>query len=580
MTRSLSLGILLASASGPAFALEYECPPLTDDCYEPDKRVQEAVSLQVTSTGLNRAGEAAIAVLPDLLDGLSDGLPDELTVPVVVDLQNLQIAIIPTDLILTPIPTGNKAVIQADIIADLNLNTQSEQYSISGLICLFDSGTGWVQATAKITAQVEIQFRAGGDPTINVVIPNNYLQVTNGPGCPQCGVSAFGDCTAILNNIGPLIQGLQPLLRPTLVTAISDALAGIGDALSALNIEQDVELLGKTLTLSIGPQRSYSTANGIDLTLNGLATAAPDVCIADVDPGGSFRTKTNVPSVDDNPPGAEVVVLAADDFLNQAAYAAFRSGLLCLTVDETLLGDTELPIPIDSTLVPLITGSFGDAYREILPVVPTELLIKTRPRQVPSIKLDTAYDVAIEATDLEVGFFTQLEERQARAVGLSVTANAGVDLLFDDTTGELLIDLDLAEDLDLQIGVVEEILVAGAENEIPGSVGNLINTLLPALLGDTLSDLSFAIPSFEGIGLAGLTISAGGPQGDWLRVDASLGAVEYGAGGCEGEGGGGCGDAGGCGGGCANGGVNPLGAGLLTLVPFVLLRRRSRASSR
>ncbi len=563
------LGGLFAAA--PAHAQVYECPPLSNECYDPEERIPAGASIQVTQTGFDAIGDAAVAVLPSLLDELAGSLPSELDEGEPdgvggIRISPLQLVITPTDLEFVTKPTGNKATIEATIFADLDANDASEPYNlkVSALWIPICDGTGYFSASATIKVNIEITFRAGQAPDINVVLPNTFLDLPS--------FSASGECSGVAQFASQLIPGLQGLLRPTLQNLLNDVLGDLGDSLDAILINEEVELLGKTLTIDLSPQRSYSTANGIDLVLGGSFGGGPDLCIADVDPGGSFRTDTNPISVDDNAAGTQVAVRAADDFVNAAAYAAFRAGLLCITVDEELLGDTSLPIPIDSTLVPLVTGSYGDEYKKILPPEsdPQELVILTRPREVPRLVLDGPNDINLAVRNLEVGLFTELEGRMARAVALGVNADAGVDLLFDDQTGELLIDLDLDNDLVLDIKAIPDVLVSGAGPEIESGINNLIGTLLPTLLGDTLEGLGFAIPSFEGVGLQSIDVRADGPQGDWLLIDAAVGEVTY-AGGCGGDSGGdsGCG-------GCANGGMSPLGAGMLLLTPVVLLRRRTR----
>lgn len=564
---------LLASflAAPPAAALEYECPPLSRECVEPGRTIQESLSAQVTDVGLQALGNAAIVILPELLDEVASDLPDEIDLAGLATIRNLKLAILPTGLQLLPQPNPGRAQIRAVITADLNANSTQERYDISGLLlCGFSGGgQGWLEATANITADVEIQFRAGAKPAIDVKLPSQFLDITN--------FQANGACSGATNFLGGLVGGLQAVIRPLLVTEIREALSGLEDALEALLISEEIELLGKTLRVNLAPQRSYSTNRGIDLQFQGSFDADPDLCIADVDPGGSFATPTPPIRVDDNRSGTQVAARVADDFLNAAGYAAFRGGLLCITVDDELLGDTSLPIPIDSTLVPLITGSFADEYRKILPPEreAKDLVIQTRPRTVPRVVIDGTDDVNIRVQDLEVGFYTELEGRVARAVALGVDADVGANLFFDDQTGNLEIDVDLNRNLQLDVKAIPDILVAGAGPEIEAGVNNLLNTLLPTLLGDTLDDLAFTLPAFEGVGLTGLQVSADGPELDWLLIDATVGAVTYGAGGgCDGDGDDGC--DGGCDDGCSAGAISPLGAGLILLTPVFALRRRRR----
>ena len=185
--------------------------------------------------------------------------------------------------------------------------------------------------------------------------------------------------------------------------------------------------------------------------------------------------------------------------------------------------------------------------------------------------------VVLKIEELGLGFYTEIEGRQAQVIGLDVAVDAGVDVLFDGTTGELGIDLGLAPE-DFLITISGDVFVPGTEAALVDAMSGLLETILPLVLDPLLGDLGFVLPAIEGIGLQSIALGPGGAQQDWLLADVRAGLVDYGGdAGCGGDAGGcggGCGgDSADCGGGCAQGGFN-LGTYMLILFPLWSLRRR------
>ena len=113
-----------------------------------------------------------------------------------------------------------------------------------------------------------------------------------------------------------------------------------------------------------------------------------------------------------------------------------------------------------------------------------------------------------------------------RVLGLGIDANVGIDLPFDEKTGELSVGIALDDD-DLVTRLTSDPMVPDAEAlaaDMGASLAGLLDSVLGGLLGDTLA---FALPTFEGVGLGGLTAATSGAQSDWLAVRASVGTVDY-----------------------------------------------------
>jgi hypothetical protein len=551
------------------------------ETWRPDDTVINALSAQVTDEGFDALGDAAVEALPGLLAG--QDLLDLGDVGGVI--LNAKPSIGITSLDIQPKVPGSISVgaeIEVDLVGTLALNSPQDPYTLQLLIC---DGPGHLAPTRiEASARLQITVQTTGTP------PNQQkvfkVDLTVLPNSIKLGqLQLRGECATLLNIVGDALKDvlIDALLGNLLGSTITDLETTLEEALQAAFIKQEVDALGKTLFIDLSPRQLKTTADGLELIYDAKFTAAQDPCVADDDPLGSLKTSTPIPPIGANPPGTQIAAYVSDDMLNQALYAAYSGGVLCITVDESLLGDS-LPIAIDSSLVPLLAGQ---EYAALLPETPQELIIRTRPKRVPQVNFQGQRPLTLELREFGIDLYTDMEGRKARIVGIEADADVGVDADFDDTTGALSI-LGL-EDLGsaFTFTVVGDVFIPGTEPNLVEGLGGLLETVLPLALGGLTDSLSFTLPSFGGLGLDRLVLGAGGQQGDWLRAEAGIGAVTYGdagagcdgSGGCSGGGcGGGCGGTdGSCGGGCSAAGFN-LGTGLGVLLPlWALRRRRSRA---
>jgi hypothetical protein len=562
--------------------------------WNPDDAIRNGVALHVTQDGFDALGDVAMDLVPGLLP------PDLISIPdfdlLGTGLSGAKLTIdfdprTPTDtwpaVNIVPKASRPGGKLEAQVKAYVNIGSPEQPYHAS---CWFgaDSGDGWMTVPATIKLPVAITVvTTSGTPELDLDVDTNAMSIElKTPDAHGSCAGTFGGVITALGNT--VITALKPQIAP----AIDDALAGLD--LSAATIHQEVDVLGKTLFVDLEPLAVNSYANtppqtgsngGLELIYSTKFTAAQDPCVADLDPLGSLKTDNGIPGIGSTAP-AHVGAYVADDMLNQALYAVFSGGMLCLNVDESLLGGTSLPIPIDSSLIPLIGG---DGFNEILPADAQPLLIRTHPYEVPTADFGEPSAIDIHLKKLGVDFVTDLEYRQARVIGIAVSADVGADLDFDGTTGQLSVVLDgLAADA-FHIDAVGDEFVAGTNDKLPGSMKNLLGTLLPLVLGSVTDSLSFYMPAFtiaEGVdplGLTALSADVAGDAGDWLLAGARIGTVTYTP---PADGGGGCGACGGCGGGCdpastdCSSGCTTGNLGVATwlvvFLPTWILRRRKR----
>jgi hypothetical protein len=254
----------------------------------------------------------------------------------------------------------------------------------------------------------------------------------------------------------------------------------------------------------------------------------------------------------------------SDDFVNQTLYSLWSGGALCQTIDE----DT---FALDTSILNLVTGdAYLDFFSETVPMI-----IRTNPKNAPTLNMDTASDIGIDIEELGLDFYAEIDGRQARILGMDLNTSVGVDLNLDAQTG----GLDIALDIDTQ-NVIANISFneflhsdqnAAIEQEFVGQLDTILGLVdIEGLLGD----LSLTLPAISlgdaSIGLESMLIKPTGDQQEDLTLFANMGPVPYG-GGCASEG---EGEGEGCGGGCS---TTQTGFGRSFLLLFLLagaVRRR------
>lgn len=562
-------GIFLAS--GSAFAQQ--------ETYRPNDKVPRAIAAQVTDGGFDALESTAQALVPTLL---ADGFAlDDISVgnsTFGLELAGLKPVLSVRELDIVPVtPDFAGAELQVFTTIDLGLNSSTEPYYLR-VSALFDAcdGNGWLN---NVVVKVGNQTKGGIPLEINVVdgqfeidanIPSNIITLRNPDAGGECGgllefiLTSFSD--VIIDAV--VIPEVQKLLRgdgqnPGL---IDDLNASLGAASIAMVGDDAIDVLGKKLNVELTPRNAATSPDGLELVYDSRITAAVDACIED-DPLGSLKLGTAIPPI--SAENAQIGANISADMANQALYAVYTGGLLCLDV-ASLVDPETIPIPINDELIYLIGG---DGFKEVVtPGAPISLV--TQPTAVPTVSFDGASDIEVLVDDLEINIYSDVMGRQARVIAVAADATAGVNLDFDGMTGALGIGLNL-DDAFTFTSVGDE-FVAGSGADIAEGLGGLVDQLLGLLLPSLLGDLAFELPSISGIGLQSLSFSALGDQGQWLNGDANIGLVTYGSadGGCGGCGGDTGGDASCGGGGCSQGAAFNLGTYLLVLLPLVGLRRR------
>ena len=529
--------------------------------------VPEAIDLQVGPEGLDVLSAVAPSLLPTDALAIDDtfgqtGAP-QFCLGYSYGLENISADFEVVDLAL--IPEADALVLDAELLVSLNDAANNFTLTLDA-ICLIDEVCeGWIDPfTLNVTAPITLE--AVGSPgarTLQATVGELDLSQTLSANELNTGCT-LDDIEQVLNAFGlSLFDLLIGLFGETIGTSIEDAL---NEALVAVALSGETSLGEGTLTYAIEPAEVIHSTFGLEIVLAGLLDAPQAECVADDDPGSSRSTGAGLPNPADNPAGTQLAVHAHGDLIQQALYAAWRGGALCLEVGGDDDGLDLGGLALDTSLLGLIGGEeLGALYPEPKPVV-----LEVRPHAPPEASFAGPTDVTAELRELELVFLAELDGRMARGLGVEVDADIAVDLLFDDVGGTLGVDVGVNPD-DISARLAGDAMVAGIadriESDFPGVMATLLDSLLPSLVGDALA---FPLPTFEGLGLVGLEVGPSG-GGDWLGLFAELGTPTYAdpaATGC------GCdGEASTCEGGCATAPVTGW-TGLWVLLLAALRRRR------
>ncbi len=368
---------------------------------------------------------------------------------------------------------------------------------------------------------------------------------------------------AILDTVEDSID--EPIQE--LAVAIEPALE---DAFAAVEISEEIPLGESILYVEVWPEDIDIQPEGMRIQLGSSISADIHPCMDAYMPNGSLSTAGELPTLGSAPldvrEGHHVGILVDDDLINQALYSVWAGGLLCFTLED---GDDSLPVAINTSLLTIVAG---DAFEGYFPETESMEII-TRPTVQPYAVLDGAHDITARIEGLGLDMYANLDGRMARMIGAQIETDAGVDLGWVTTTGELSLDITFdAEDIEPTVTYLE--LAPGSETQVEDQLSGLMGTIVDPLVGDLLTDIRFGMPTLEGLGLTTLEYAASGDGGDHIGVYSELGLVQYDNGGCDGEG---CADTGSsCGGGCAVGGATAPARAVYGALFLLFMARRRR----
>ena len=437
-------------------------------------------------------------------------------------IKNIIVYIVVNDVQITPIDGALQVFLDADIAAEARLETSG---------CLFNNGCQldlpWSSLTADTTIAIDMVVNPQtGRPMVDATVPAFSIQ-TNlaNPQVSGCLLDGF---------LQFLLGIFTGTIEDAIVAAIQGQVAGqieplIEDAFNSLSINDTIALLDAEIAFELFLSDVILKPEGITIYMgSNIQAVEPAKCVKG-GPGGSQLTPSDPPNYDTGvSPGGVQYDLAAsfsDDLANQALYAAWEAGLLCMEIDS--LGEGE---PLTTDLLQLLGG---EVSRIVTPG--GAMVIKLSAPSGPPVATIQGAGAVIDIDDLRVDLIGEVHERMARLVQIKVAPTLAAEIEIADGFITPLIDFDTAN-MGAEIGY----------NELLPETGAVILTLIPTLLSSFLPSLAIdpiEIPDLAGITLESTEVTQDGPSADFLSIYTGLGGQLDLAGGC-GVGGGGCGGSG------------------------------------
>ncbi len=531
--------------------------------------IDDALAVQVSPEGLDAVAELVPALVPT--DALAiDDMEQSIGVPAICvggsyELSNIQADIQFNEVYIRPVANA----IELDLDLTVALNDAANPFTmLIDAICVIDENCSGHIDPFNLFVTVPIDFSVEGAVGSRILVAEiGNLDMAHDLDASKLQTDCvLNDIEEVMNLFGLSVFDLILNLFGDQITELLDET--LTEALAATNIEGELDLLGAVLGYHLEPSGVIESPIGLQISMASQFQANQAECVADDDPGSSWATLSPIPHPMDNLPGSHAAVHVSSDLVNQALYAAWRGGGLCMDIGGEEGGIDLGGLALDTSLIALVGG---DGFNTLFPE-PKPIEILLRPHAAPTGVMDGPSDVDLALNELELIFLGELDGRIARAVGATVNAQIGVNVPFDGATGEVAVDLQVDPGA-ITASLSGDAMVPGVEDKIrddfPGVMATLLDQMLPSLVGDSLA---FTLPTMSGFGLLALDVEASGPASDWLGAYAELGDAPY----ADPNAGCGCGGSsststGDCG--CASGG-GPAGAPVVWLLLAVGLRRR------
>ncbi len=553
------------------FGFALSTAPALAEVHPPGAVLEDAAVIDITDDGLDAVGDLVPALIPtsfDIPDMSDDGGAYEYGLSGAWAALNVNDAAI--------VPQNGMLTLDAEFMVWINDSSDKFDLFFEILWVISDTCHGYVDPfPAWISVDLMIDVVPVGDGTYALDATLGEMDVTydlqsSDIQLDDCSIGYLED---VLNFFGLSIYDLildfaDSAIQDAIADASGDIETMIEEAFAEATIQDQFDVNGAIVDMMLSPRDVEIDPSGMRIVMQGSFDGNPAAeCIAAYDPGGSPMTRSDPPAIGQFPSGVSPTthmgLLASDDMINQLMYAIWRGGVLCYTIDENFES-----FPMSTSVLGILDGPDDEGPFDTLFPENQDMAIVTRPVNQPLANLEGAHDVDISVEDLGLDFITDIDHRKARVLALDLQANLGADLALNPATGELAIEIDLGEG-----AIVPEVssceIAADASELVIDNFGGLLDTIIGMVAGDALSGLSFALPSFEGLGLTEIATAPAGSQSDWLGIFAKLGPVSYENG---------CDESGGCdtGGGCSGTGPVPKRAPwlLLALGAGLLARRR------
>lgn len=451
---------------------------LAGDFGHPSGQVPEAVWVLLTPEGL----DMATATAPSLIDAAELEATVMADNPVAYDPDPPLIS--EYAVYLTHLDFGTPVIEASPDIDALAVSVRIPDFDVAleiegcWLNCFFDFDTG---ASATVD---EVQVDA--DIWLDVVDGALTVQLAN----PVVTLHGFDfDLTAIPSDIessiGSIRSAVQSFLEETLVEQLHDTVpAAIDEALAGLDLSFETEVLDTLVQLDAAFASVSIDPDGVALGVD-IGVALPD--LAPLEKGGVLMVDRGRPSP---PVDGHLGMALSDDLVNRILFEVWQAELLELSLS------TE-----DGTLEPALLAQ-----------VHAETGSVTVSAGLPPVAVHGPDGIEIQVGALEVVLDTPGGEFGDHLVLDVSAALPVVPVIEDGAVGLSLVN--------------PRITMTVVETDWRASHETIANVLADQLPLDTLlsavSDVSFPIPSFEGVGISSATVEHSAGRG-WAEIGVVMG---------------------------------------------------------
>ena len=429
------------------------------------------------------------------------------------------------------IPQNNYLTLNADIA--ISVNDSADPFAIIlEAVCTTSDCSGYVTPfPANIQARVDlalVDLDGDGRQEIDASISGLEVSydVTGDNVTLDCAV---GWILGSLNSIGVdvysfVLDRVYPLIEAEIYEELPELELIIEEAFVNAIISEEIELGDGTLMIDLYPNSLVIQNEGLRMVFSGSTTTEEaSECVAAYDTLASKETTAASNALGDLAVDAALGISLSDDFVNQALYNVWRSGLLCQRIDQ----DT---FALDTSILNLLTN---EAFIELFPES-EPMVLQIDPRVSPTLNMDVEDDVGIHVEEMGLEFYAELDFRQARILSVDIETDLGLNLPFDANTGEIRGEINIDSER-ISSTVQHNEFVPSASSDIETNFAEQIASVLNLIDLDSLTgDLQFALPSVRGIGITEINTSGNGVNQEDLGLFVAIGPVPY-VGGCSSE---------------------------------------------
>lgn len=521
-------------------------PAIAQDTLPAGSPIEEALGADLTEAGMDYVlGYVGDFLPPDLVVGT---VPNQEIADIWVCQENLELRnlVVHSDINSITVD-GTPAALNLAVDVNVWINTPDDPAIVDlngciDYICLLY--TDPAQLVLQIPITMALSADAEGNPFVDVIIGalshNIQDAMQNKVHMTDC---AIGDINEWLSAVGlNLFDLVIGQFVSEIESQVAEQAAGLEvtleEAMRNLWLSDTTDVMGTELAYDLHPTDIDHNDHGLRLVMGGSVSSPPARCVAGFPDAGSAFTSSDMPAMTPLIPGTDqgyhAAALASDDLVNQAAYAAWRGGVLCYVVAD--LGDA----PLTTTYLSLLVGVENEEGLATLAglvddVDNTPMLVRTLPESPPVARFDGPHDIDVDITGLNIEFYPVVYDRFANLASIAIDIAAGIDIsLAEDDALQIDVFLD-TEHLNPRVTYNE--LAPSLDEALEQNFDSFVGVVIDMVAGSYLEGMKFALPTFSGMGLVGLDVLEVGESPtllDFLGAYALIGETDGGEGdGCD-----------------------------------------------